>query len=228
MDQTTFFVAFFAALFAIANPIGNLPFFIMYTADASSTRIRQAIAILLGPVIFATILLCMFFGSSVLSFFGISLPAFQIAGAIILLTIAMSMISGTHTERVHAATSTDRNATPWKAAEAYIPTILVPLVIPIYVGAATITVSVLYGHQAIAGGYLIDAVGVVAIICLLIVICNLASDTIMRVLGQQGLEIVVRVFGIILLGIAVQMFAQGAGDMMATFIHTNLPTTTGT
>ncbi|WAI01756.1 MarC family protein [Methanogenium organophilum] len=225
MDQTAFFVAFFAALFAIANPIGNLPFFIMYTKDASSTRIRQAIAILLGPVIFATIVLCMFFGSSVLSFFGISLPAFQIAGAIILVTIAMSMISGTHTEQVHAATSSEHATTPWKAAEAYIPTILVPLVIPIYVGAATITVSVLYGHQAVANGCLIGAIGVVAVICLMIVLCNLSSDPIMRVLGPQGLEIVVRVFGIILLGIAVQMFAEGAGDMVATFIHTNMSAT---
>ncbi|WP_165077363.1 MarC family protein [Methanogenium sp. MK-MG] len=222
MDQVSFFVAFFAALFAIANPIGNIPFFIMYTANATSTRIRQAIAILLGPIIFATILLCMFFGSSVLSFFGISLPAFQIAGAIILFTIAMSMISGTHTERVNKATSSDSGKTPWQAAEAFIPTILVPLVIPIYVGAATITVSVLYGQKAIAGGFLIDAVGVVAIICLMIIVCNLASGVIMRVLGPQGLEIVVRVFGIILLGIAVQMFAEGAGDMVANYIHSNL------
>ena len=228
MDQTTFLVAFFAALFAIANPIGNLPFFIMYSADASSKRIRQAIAILLGPVIFATIILCMFFGSSVLSFFGISLPAFQIAGAIILVTIALSMISGTHTEKVHAATSAENATTPWKAAEAHIPTILVPLVIPIYVGAATITVSVLYGHQAIADGYLIGAIGVVAVICLMIVLCNLSSDAIMRVLGPQGLEIVVRVFGIILLGIAVQMFAEGAGDMAATFIHANFTMPAGT
>ena len=222
MDQMSFFVAFFAALFAIANPIGNIPFFIMYTAGASSGRIRQAIAVLLGPIIFLTILLCMFFGSTVLSFFGISLPAFQIAGAIILLTIAMSMVSGSHTKRVNDATSPDSDTEPWKAAEAYIPTILVPLVIPIYVGAATITVSVLYGQKAITGGFLVNAVAVVAIICLLIIICNLASDSIMRVLGPQGLEIVVRVFGIILLGIAVQMFAEGAGDMVATFIQNNL------
>lgn len=225
MDPTSFCVAFFAALFAIANPIGNVPFFIMYTANAASTRIRQAIAILLGPIIFATILLCMFFGSSVLSFFGISLPAFQIAGAIILFTIALSMISGTHTQQVNKTTSSDTDTTPWKAAEAFIPTILVPLVIPIYVGgAATITVSVLYGQKAIAGGFLFYAVAVVAIICLLIIVCNLASDALMRVMGgtQGGLEIVVRVFGIILLGIAVQMFAEGAGDMVTTYIHSNL------
>jgi len=219
MDQSSFFVAFFAALFAIANPIGNIPFFITYTADLAGARIRRAVAVLLGPVIFATILLFMFFGSSALSFFGISLPAFQIAGAVILATIAMSMVGGTHTEKVHAATSSGSAVTPWKAAEAFIPKILVPLVVPIYVGAATITVSVIYGQQAIAGGLLVQAVGVVAIVCLMIVACNLASDTIMRVLGKQGLEIAVRVFGIVLLGIAVQMFAEGAGDMAAAFIQ---------
>ncbi|WP_281175279.1 MarC family protein [Methanogenium cariaci] len=74
-----------------------------------------------------------------------------------------------------------------------------------------------------AGGFLFYAVAVVAIICLLIIVCNLASDALMRVMGgTQGLEIVVRVFGIILLGIAVQMFAEGAGDMVTTYIHSNL------
>jgi len=221
MDQAAFFVAFFAALFAIANPVGNIPFFIMYTADIASPRTRRDVAILLGPVIFIIILLCMFFGSAVLSFFGVSMPAFEIAGAIILLVIALSMISGTRTEQVHAATSSETGLTCWKAAEAYIPTILVPLIFPIYIGGGTITVSVLYGHDALAGGFLAAAIGVPAIICIIIIACNLASDAIMRVLGKQGLEIVVRVFGIILLGLAIQMFATGAGEMAAIFIQSH-------
>jgi multiple antibiotic resistance protein len=223
MDQVTFFLDFFAALFAIANPVGNIPFFLMYTTNVASTRTRHAVAILLGPAIFITLLLCMFFGSAVLSFFGVSMPAFEIAGAIILVVIALSMISGTRTEQVHAVTSSDSGLTPWKAAEAYIPTIFVPLIFPIYIGGGTITVAALYGHEALTGGFLAAAIGVPAIICVMIIICNLASDAIMRVLGRQGLEIVVRVFGIILLGIAVQMFAQGASEMATAFIQANLP-----
>jgi multiple antibiotic resistance protein len=221
MDQGTFFVTFLAALFAIINPVGNIPFFIMYTSEIPSPRTRQAVAVLLGPVIFVTVLLCMFFGSAVLSFFGVSMPAFEIAGAIILMIIALSMISGTRTEQVHAATSSETGLTCWKAAEAYIPKIFIPLIFPIYIGGGTIAVSVLYGNDALTGGFLAAAIGVTAIICIIIIACNLASDAITRVLGKQGLEIVARLVGVLLLGLAVQMFATGAGEMVATFIQTH-------
>lgn len=221
MDQASFFVTFLAALFAIANPVGNIPFYIMYTADLASPRTRHAVAILLGPVIFVVLVLCMFFGSTVLSFFGISIQAFEIAGAILLLVISLSMISGTRTEQVHASTSATKGLTPWKAAEAYLPSILVPLIFPIYIGGGTITVATLYGNEALTGGHFAAALGVVAIICVMIIACNLASDVIFRVLGRQGLEIVVRVFGIILLGLSVQMFADGAGQMAEAFLQTH-------
>ena len=221
MDQASFFVTFFAALFAITNPLGNIPFYLMYTANIESPRTRQAFAILLGPVIFGILVLCMFFGSAALSFFGISVPAFEIAGAILLLVIALSMVSGTRTEQVHATTSATKGLTPWKAAEAYIPAILVPLIFPIYIGGGTITVATIYGNEALAGGNFAAAIAVVAIVCLLIILCNLASDVIARILGRQGLEIVVRVFGIVLLGLSVQMFADGAGQMVAAFLQTH-------
>lgn len=219
MDQVSFFVTFLGALFATINPIGNLSFFILYTRDIASVRTRRAVAVLLGPVIFCIILFCMFFGSAILSFFGVSLPAFEIAGSIILLFIGLSMVRGTRTRQVHAATSPDTGLTGWKAAEAYIPGILVPLVIPIYVGGGTITVSALYGHDALTGGFLAAAIGVPAIICAIIVACNLSSGVILRVLGSQGLEIFVRVFGIILMGLAVQMLATGIGGMAVAIIQ---------
>ncbi|MEN6396112.1 MAG: MarC family protein [Methanoregula sp.] len=214
-----FLSLFSQALFAISNPIGNIPFYSMYTTDIESPRTRHAVAVLLGPVIFCVLVLCMFFGSAVLSFFGISIPAFEIAGAILLLVIALSMISGMRTKQVHATTSVTEGLTPWKAAEAYIPTIIVPLIFPIYIGAGTFTVATRYGNEAIREGHFAAAIRVVAIICILIIICNLASDVRDKALGRQGLEIVVRVFGIILPGLSVQMFADGAGQMARAFLQ---------
>ncbi|QYZ79769.1 MarC family protein [Methanofollis formosanus] len=223
MDPTAFFAAFFAALFAIANPIGNVPFFIMYTADVSSTRTRHAVALLLGGVIAGTMLLCMFFGADILKFFGISIPAFQIAGAIILLTIAFSMLSGTHTDRTHALTAATGEGSVWERAEAVIPKVIVPLVIPIYVGAGTISALVLYGHQALADdALLLPALGVVLTVCILITLCNFASDYILQFFGKQGLEIVVRIFGIVIAGIAIQMFFQGLGGLTVGFVNPSI------
>ncbi|MDD3621055.1 MAG: MarC family protein [Methanofollis sp.] len=223
MDPSAFFAAFFAALLAIANPVGNVPFFIMYTTDVSSTRTRHAVALLLGGILVGTMLLCMVFGSGILGFFGISIPAFEIAGAIILLTIAFSMLSGTHTDRTHAHTAARGDASIWKRAEAVIPKIIVPLVIPIYVGAGTISALVLYGHQALAdSALLLPAVGVVLVVCLLITLCNIASDYILQFFGKQGLEIVVRIFGIVIAGIAVQMFFEGLGQMTVGFVSATI------
>ncbi|MBP2147165.1 multiple antibiotic resistance protein [Methanofollis sp. W23] len=223
MDPSAFSAAFFAALFAIANPVGNVPFFIMYTTDVSSTRIRHAVALLLGGILVGTMLVCMVFGSGILGFFGISVPAFEIAGAIILLTIAFSMLSGTHTDRTHAHTTARGDASVWKRAEAVIPKVIVPLVIPIYVGAGTISALVLYGHQTLADdALLLPAVGVVLAVCLLITLCNLASDYILQFFGKQGLEIVVRIFGIVIAGIAVQMFFEGLGQMTVGFVNPDI------
>ncbi|MBN1166128.1 MAG: MarC family protein [Methanospirillaceae archaeon] len=92
-----------------------------------------------------------------LDFFGISIPAFRIAGGIILLLIAIGMINGMHTETrkkvLHLKTGEDTSfEEEFKEAESLLPKRIVPLGIPIYAGPGAISVVVLYSHEALKAG----------------------------------------------------------------------------
>lgn len=225
MEELSLFVAFFGALFALANPFGNLPFFITYT-ESLAPNVRKAMAVLLS--VFLMVFFCLFFfaGDAILKFFGISIPAFQIAGGIIVLIIALSMVSGEHTQKQKKIMHIDGNAAEEKSlekefeeAEAFLPKVLVPLGIPIYAGPGALSVVVMYGNKAFSAGWgaVVDSLIVIAIICLIVCVVNFLATPIRQGLGDQGLEILVRIMGLILAAIAVTLFIEGLAAINSTF-----------
>src|SRR5678815_1334005 len=90
MSQTEFAVNFFVALFALIDPVGNVPLFAAATAGAKA-RDRAWISVYIALFAFAFLTFFYFTGLSLLQFFGISLPAFRIAGGIILLLLGLEM-----------------------------------------------------------------------------------------------------------------------------------------
>lgn len=218
-------MAFFGALFALANPFGNLPFFITYTASLTP-QVQKATAVLLSVFLLVFYGLFFFIGNAILKFFGISMPAFQIAGGIIVLIIALSMVSGEHTDRQKEIMHVEDGAGTRKSlekdfeeAEAFLPKVLVPLGIPIYAGPGALSVVVMYGEKAFSagGGAVVDAMIVIAVICLIVCIVNFLAAPIRRGLGDQGLEILVRIMGLILAAIAVTLFIEGLAAINSTF-----------
>jgi multiple antibiotic resistance protein len=226
LEELSLFVAFFGALFALANPFGNLPFFITYT-ESLAPNVRKAMAVLLSVFLMVFFGLFFFAGDAILKFFGISIPAFQIAGGIIVLIIALSMVNGGHTDRQKEIMHVDGNAGKEKSmekdfeeAEAFLPKVLVPLGIPIYAGPGALSVVVMYGNKAFSAGWgaVVDSLFVIAIICLIVCIVNFLATPIRRGLGDQGLEILVRIMGLILAAIAVTLFIEGLAAINSTFI----------
>ncbi|MBN1431982.1 MAG: MarC family protein [Methanomicrobiaceae archaeon] len=225
MEQISLFVAFFGALFALANPFGNLPFFITYTASLTP-RVQKATAILLSVFLLVFYGLFFFAGNAILNFFGISMPAFQIAGGIIVLIIALSMVSGEHTNKqkeiMHVSDDGGGKESfekDFEEAEAFLPKVLVPLGIPIYAGPGALSVVVMYGDKAFTTGgeAVIGALVVIAAICLIVCIVNFLATPIRHGLGDQGLEILVRIMGLILAAIAVTLFIEGLAAINSTF-----------
>lgn len=225
MEELSLFVAFFGALFALANPFGNLPFFIAYT-ESLAPRVQKAMAVLLSVFLLAFFVLFFFVGDAILKFFGISMPAFQIAGGIIVLIIALSMVSGEHTNKqkeimhVGGASGKKTLEEDFEEAEAFLPKVLVPLGIPIYAGPGALSVVVMYGNKAFSagGGAVIDALVVIAAICLIVCIVNFLAAPIRHGLGDQGLEILVRIMGLILAAIAVTLFIEGLSVINSSFV----------
>src|SRR3954463_13041446 len=132
MSQWEFAVNFFVALFALLDPIGNVPIFAAATAGAKG-RDRALISLYIALFALGFLTFFYFTGLSLLAFFGISLPAFRIAGGVILLILALDMVRGEgHSKTVDAveiAPKARRNA----AAQRF-ERMIVPFAMPLLIG----------------------------------------------------------------------------------------------
>ncbi len=207
--------------FAILDPFGNMPFFLAYTRDLPRPVIRR-MAFLLSGFILLAMTFFLFSGQMVLSFFSITIPSFQIAGGIILFTVGLSMMSGTHTMTMNRVISESTDASVLGQQSSILPTIITPLGIPLYVGPGSIAAAVLFGSRAPSQVAFLGGFVVILSIVIIITLLNLSSDALARILGTQGIEILVRLMGLILAAIAVQLTLEGIGGATVNLINPDI------
>lgn len=205
--------------FAILDPFGNLPFFIAYTRNLDP-QVRRRTALTLSAFIFFAMAFFLFAGQAVLNFFSISIPAFQIAGGIILFGVGLSMMSGTHTTTMNQIIGGTSSTNLIANDESVLPKIIIPLGIPLYVGPGSIAAAILFGSKAPTSIAFLGGLLVIFSIVLIITILNLSSDLLAQILGSQGIEILVRLMGLILAAIAVQLTLEG---ITGAIVHTIIP-----
>lgn len=219
MSQADFAVNFFVALFALIDPIGNVPLFAAATAGVKA-RDRAWIALYVSLFVFAFLTLFYFSGLSLLQFFGISLPAFRIAGGIILLLLGLEMARDDFTagfaEAGDAPETTGRGF-----ARRRFERMIVPFAMPLLIGPGAISTVVVYASQAQKFGMAGASVGVATIgaTSLATLLAFLATPVLTRMLGRIGLTIVVRVLGLILCALAVQFILAGLEESTSGFIR---------
>lgn len=139
MDGTIFLTAF-AALFAIMNPFVALPMFLSLTEGESAARQRrQALRVALYSAVLGTVILLS--GTAILTFFGLSVDDFRIAGGVVLLTIGLGMLNGG--SRAHSGTKAEQA----QQAAQDDPTFY-PMTFPMLVGPGTITTLVVLAGRA--------------------------------------------------------------------------------
>ena len=212
MSQADFAVNFFVALFALIDPVGNVPLFAAATAGAAA-RDRGWIALYISLFVFAFLTFFYFSGLSLLEFFGISLPAFRIAGGVILFLLGLEMARDDFT-----ATFTEAADAPTAPGRAFVrkrfERMIVPFAMPLLIGPGAISSVVIYASQAQGFGLAGAAVGVgvIAAVAVATLLAFLATPLITRILGRIGLTIVVRVLGLILCALAIQFIMAGLAD----------------
>lgn len=207
---------FLAALLAILNPLGNIPVFLTLTSD-SSPAVRRTMAILVSLMTLVIVLLFFLLGNRILGFFGISMPAFRIAGGILILLVGIGMVLGRHTEPARAEAQGGPGGL-LEEAERRLSSIVVPLVVPIIAGPGAMATAVLYGDRATAASRPL-LVGAIVAACAVLMAVLVASGAIGRRLGRQGLQIASRVLGIVLTAIGVQFILAGLGDSTIHLIN---------
>jgi multiple antibiotic resistance protein len=220
MSQAEFAVNFFVALFALIDPVGNVPLFAAATAGAKS-RDRAWIALYISLFVLGFLTFFYFSGLGLLEFFGISLPAFRIAGGVILFLLGLEMarddFTATFTEAADAAVGGSGRAFVRKRFERMI----VPFAMPLLIGPGAISTVVIYASQARAFGMkgAFTGVGVIAAVAVATLLSFLATPILSRILGRIGLTIVVRVLGLILCALAVQFILAGFAESTSGFIR---------
>ncbi|WP_341704281.1 MarC family protein [Ferrovibrio sp.] len=201
MLDTLDYVRFAVTLFSILDPFAAIPLFLLLT-DGRSAKYRAGTARTAALAVFVCLVVAGFSGDLILRLLGTSLPAFQVGGGIVLFMMSLSMIN---------AKLSPQQQTPEESAEAGDREAVgvVPLALPLLVGPGSISATVI--HMQKGHGWVHDAlsVGVLAMICLAVWVVLKAAEPIGKRLGQTGLNILNRIFGLLLAAVAVQIFANG-------------------
>jgi multiple antibiotic resistance protein len=213
MSPTEFGVNVFIALFALLDPVGMVPLFAAATIGSPPPAQRR---IALYVALFAAAFMIFFFltGTGLLKFFGISMPAFRIAGGLMLLLMGLNMARDDFTS-MFADVVVEEEGAEALSSRAYarkrFEGLIVPFGMPLLVGPGAISAAVIYSSEAKAigvGGIVAGAVAILAV-CACVLAAFLAANGISRVLGKIGMTIVVRVLGLILTAMAVQFLIVG-------------------
>ena len=189
-------------LFVVVDPIGLAPTFLSVTTgfpDAARRDVALRAATIAGMILASTALI----GDWVLRQLGITLPAFRIAGGLLLFSIASEMVLGVRTGRQ------SRDAE--QACEEHVRNIAAfPLATPLLAGPGALTATVLLaGQAAFRPLYLATLVGVIIII---VIVCLLAFRLATRIgaaLGTTGNMLLSRLQGVLLAALAVQFVIDG-------------------
>ena len=193
--------ATFLALFPIVNPLGGIPMFFTLTSGYPG-RDRDRAALKTAFYVFAILALFMAFGRFVLHFFGISLPVLNIAGGLIVANTAWGMV--TSSSRVTVAES-DEAMTKEDIS-------LTPMAMPMLSGPGSIGVVMgLAAHADSMVSYIGMLIGIVLIAISVYLLLRLGGPLVNR-LGPSATGAINRVFGFLILAIAVQLVWDGVAE----------------
>jgi len=214
------------ALLPIVDPLGGAPIYLAMTAGLTHeerSRMAKAVAINSFLLLIASALV----GAYVLDFFGLSIPAVQVAGGIVVCAIGWSLLNSPN-----SPPALQRNAAPaTRAAEANSDDLsqraFYPMTMPLTVGPGSISVALTLGanpapgFRSLLATSLAQAIGIL-IVAVGVYLCYRYADRILNKLGPTGTSVVVRLSAFILLCIGVQICWNGVHGLIAAGFRTAL------
>jgi multiple antibiotic resistance protein len=208
-----------AALLPIVNPLGGAPIFLAKTSDLTPEA-QESLSQRVAINCFLLLLVSTFIGAYVLDFFGLSIPAVQVAGGAVVCAIGWNLLNAPD-QTPQTAHDAVRAVTPADLARRA----FYPLTMPLTVGPGSISVAITLGANQPAGvrALIATSLGHIAgifIVVLIIFLCYRYADRILRKLGDVGTVVVTRLTAFILLCIGVQILWNGVAGLMATLHET--------
>jgi multiple antibiotic resistance protein len=192
---------FIVSLVAVANPFGNIAVFLSLTSDKTESE-RHHVTRTMTIAVAVVWLLATWLGDYILAFFGISLPAFELAGSVVLTLLGISLLQ---TRKSRLSNTEDEQ----KEAKSKESIAVVPLAIPVIAGPGSITTLIIATHKYVGLEYKLLLSLIVIAVTLFIGGLFYFASNISRALGVSGMKIMTRVMGLILVAIAMQMAISG-------------------
>jgi len=203
-DEGQFALLAFSSLFSVINPIEAAPIFVSLTRGTAANRRRAAIRACFAAA--AVLAIFAAAGGAIFAFFGITVPAFQIAGGILFTIMAMGNLQNEDRKTVDDADIPDPS--------------IVPIGIPVIAGPGAIsTVMVLVG-QAQDGIRRAALAGAIAVNVLLTLVILLAAPAIVSRIGPTGQRIVSKIMGLITAVIGIQFVINGVTTVFVEILRT--------
>lgn len=200
------YVRFAITLFSILDPFAAIPLFLMLTGDRSRLE-RSATARTAALAVFIILVVAGFSGDLILRLLGASLPAFQVGGGIVLFLMSLSMINAQMSLQQH--TPEEQAEAADKSADERSAVGVVPIAMPLLVGPGSISATIIYMERGTGWQHKSLSVALLALICIAIWIVLQLARPIGDRLGRTGINILNRIFGLLLAAVAVQIFANG-------------------
>jgi multiple antibiotic resistance protein len=207
---TSFFqfalVTFTSVLF-IVDPIAIVPTYLVITqrqttAQRRNTALRACIAAALLMITFAAA------GRAIFGLFGITMPAFRIAGGLILWVVAMDMLHGNRTTQ-----EGDPEIVEGRAKD---DVAITPLAMPMLAGPGAISTVMVLSGQAKTSAQNIAVYGSIILACVIAWITLRVAETLVLRMGATGIRVLTRIMGLLLAAIAVQFVITGVLEAWRT------------
>ena len=206
-----------SAVFFVVDPLSAVPFFLAMTRDDSAEKRRHTAlrASVTAALILSTFALA---GAWIFKLLGIGLPAFKVAGGVVLLLLALDMIrtqpSKTRITEGEVAAGVGKEDVA-----------IVPMAMPLLAGPGSIATCIVLMARARAGPWwhALPVLGAIALTCVAAYLLLASATKTEKVLGPSGLAILERAAGLLLVAIAVQFMMDGLGEGLPGLAGLGLP-----
>ena len=208
-DLLPFALLCFTSFFTLTNPLGTMPVFLTMT-NGMNDHERKAIVRRATIVSFITLMVFTFSGQFLFKFFGISSNGFRIAGGFIIFKIGFDMLQARYS-----------NA---KLKEEEVKTYaddisITPLAIPMLCGPGAIANAIMLMDDASTFTLKGTLIGIIALVYFITFLILQASTRLVRILGETGNNVMMRLRGLILMVIAVECFVSGLKPILIDILR---------
>jgi multiple antibiotic resistance protein len=204
-NYVRFSVLAVSSIFFLVDPFAAIPAFLAITAGADRQR-QKRMARRGALTCFIVLMTFALAGKLIFRMFGITLPAFEIAGGVILLLIGIDMIEA---KRSPTQELSDETAEATAKDDAGI----VPLGIPMLAGPGAISSVMILVGEALKFWELMVVLGAISLTAWISYLILNGADRVRRIMGETGIRILVRIMGLLLVALAVQFFVNGLTDL---------------